>query len=308
MGRVVITEFMDGAAIDLLRASHDVLYQPDLASDELGLAAALADADALIVRNRTRVTSQILDAGPHLRVIGRLGVGLDNIDLDACALRSVAVCPATGANAVAVAEYVIGASLTLIRGVFGATEAVLAGGWPRQELTGLEMSGRTLGLVGYGSIAREVGHRASALGMQVLAFDPHLPHDVVWDPAVPSDWEGMLARSEIVSVHVPLLPETHHLIDTAAIALMPVGSVVINTSRGGVVDETAVVTALRSGHLGGAALDVFETEPPTPERLAEFDSTPNLLLTPHVAGVTRESNVRVSHVVAQAVLEELSHD
>lgn len=307
MARIVISEFMDDAAVAVLRASHEVEYRPDLVEAPTDLARAVANADALIVRNRTQVTAAVLDAGPHLRVVGRLGVGLDNIDIDACAARSIVVRPATGANAIAVAEYVIGAMLALIRGVFGATEALLEGEWPRTELTGGEAHGRTLGLIGYGSIAREVAHRAATLQMEIAAHDPYLADEADWRPAVPMTLPDLLESSDVISIHVPLLPATFHLIDADAIADMRTGSILINTSRGGVVDESAVVAGLRSGQLSGAALDVFEDEPPTPSRLAEFAAAPNLVLTPHIAGVTRESNVRVSRAVADAVVEELAH-
>ncbi len=307
MARIVITEFMDNGAVEFLQTLHDVDYRPDLFDDPGALLEALGGAEAVIVRNRTQVSSMLLDAAPALRVIGRLGVGLDNIDLDACAAHSVAVRPAIGANAVAVAEYVIGAMLVLIRGVFSAAAQVIRGDWPRTELTGGELFGRTLGLVGYGSIARQVASRAAALGMKILAHDPYLAEHADLDPAERALWSELLRLSDVVSVHVPLVPETRYLIDEVAISSMRDGAIVINTSRGGVVNETHIVDALRAGKLGGAALDVFEDEPPSAARLTAFADTPNLLLTPHIAGVTKESNVRVSRVVAEAVVEELAH-
>lgn len=306
MARIVITEFMDEGAVDLLRAGHDVDYRPDLVDRSSEMSAAVAGADGLIVRNRTLVSEDLLASAPRLRVVGRLGVGLDNIDLDACADHGVVVHPATGANAVAVAEYVIGALLVLVRGVYQTTAPILEGAWPRQESTGQELAGRTLGLVGYGTIAREVAHRAAALGMSILAHDPFLPERFAWQPARPVELSELLSESEAVSIHVPLVSATHHLIDTAALATMRPGSVLVNTSRGGIVDEAALVESMRAGRIAGAALDVFETEPPSPDRLQEFASASNLLLTPHIAGITAESNVRVSRVVAEAVLEELS--
>lgn len=306
MAEIVITEFMDEAAVEDLRRDFDVLYEPDLVDRPGDLLEALASARALVVRNRTRVTAELLDAAPRLEVVGRLGVGLDNIDLAACEAREVIVKPATGANAAAVAEYVIGALLVLVRGVFAAGTRMTEGEWPRTELVGRELGGRRLGLVGFGTIAREVADRARALGMDIAAHDPFLPADAgVWQQAERMSFDDLLSRCDAISLHVPLTDETHHLIDVAAIGAMPEGAVLVNTSRGGVVDESAVVAALRSGRLGGAALDVFESEPLTGEAAARFADVANLLLTPHVAGVTVESNRRVSAMTAFGVREAL---
>jgi (S)-sulfolactate dehydrogenase len=252
------------------------------------------------------VTAELLDAAPGLEVVGRLGVGLDNIDLAACEARGVAVRPATGANAAAVAEYVVGALLLLVRGVFDAGPRMTAGEWPRADLVGRELGGRRLGLVGFGTIAREVADRARALGMQIAAHDPFLPDDSgAWQQAERMALPELLARCDAISLHVPLTDGTRHLVDARAIEAMPEGAVLVNTSRGGVVDEAAVVSALRSGHLGGAALDVFEDEPLTGEAASRFAGVPNLVLTPHVAGVTIESNRRVSAMTAFQVREAL---
>lgn len=302
MAEVVISEFMAEASVDALAADFDVRYDPTLVDDRPGLLAAVADARALVVRNRTRVDAELLASAPRLEVVGRLGVGLDNIDLAACEAHGAAVRPATGANADAVAEYVVAAVLLLVRGVFGSADRVAAGEWPRTEMKGREVAGRRIGLVGFGDIARRVAVRLRALGMTVAAHDPYLADD---DPA----WEGvercaledLLSGSDAVSLHVPLVDSTRHLIDAEAIAAMPDGAVLVNTSRGGIVDEDAVVDALRRGHLGGAALDVFESEPLDADAGRRFDGVPNLLLTPHIAGITQESDVRVSAMTAEQV-------
>jgi (S)-sulfolactate dehydrogenase len=307
MADVVITEFMDGAAIDTLRRDFDVLYDAELVDRPDELAAAVAEARGLIVRNRTRVDAAVLDAAPSLRVVGRLGVGLDNIDLNACRGRCVEVCPATGANAVAVAEYVISAAMVLVRGVFGATASVIAGEWPRQAFVGGEVAGRRLGLVGLGLIARHVASSAGALGMQVAGYDPFVSEDhPAWETVDRAgDLDELISRSDILSLHVPLTDETRGLLGASRLASMPAGAVLINTARGGIVDEDAVAAALRSGHLGGAALDVFADEPVDAGSGARFAGIPNLILTPHVAGITAESNVRVSQVTADNVLRVL---
>jgi (S)-sulfolactate dehydrogenase len=303
MARIVISELMEEAAVADLARDHTVLYRSDLVDRREELLAAVAGAEALIVRNRTRIDAELLAAAPALRVVGRLGVGLDNIDLAACRARGVAVCPATGANDVAVAEYVIGAILLLLRGAFGATASVLEGRWPREASIGREAMGRTLGLVGYGRIAREVAARARALGMAIAAFDPFLGEaDPAWAAVVRhSSLEGLLATADVVSLHVPLTAETRGLLDARRIAAMRPGAILVNTARGPVVEAAAVAAALRAGRLAGAALDVFEEEPLSAEAARVFAGCPNLILTPHVAGITVESNARVSAMVAEAV-------
>jgi (S)-sulfolactate dehydrogenase len=305
MPDVVITEFMDGPAVEALRTAHDTLYDPALVDDAPRLLAAIADARALVVRNRTQVTAAVLDAAPQLRVVGRLGVGLDNIDLDACAARGVKVCPATGANTIAVAEYVIAAALTLVRPVYAASAEVAGGGWPRGRLVGGELSGRTMGLLGFGGIARAVAQRARAFGMRIAAFDPHLgPADPAWNGTARLSLPDLLAQADVLSLHVPLTEETRNLLDGPALAAMKRGAVLINTARGGIIDEAALAEALRAGELGGAAIDVFETEPLPATTL--WDGVPNVILTPHIAGITRESNAAVSDVTARNVLEALA--
>ncbi|ACB27914.1 NAD(P)-dependent oxidoreductase [Methylobacterium radiotolerans] len=311
MPKVIISEFMDEAAIAAELAGLDVVYDPGLVDRPEDLAAAAARADALIVRNRTQVRGALLDAARDLTVVGRLGVGLDNIDLPACRARGIAVYPATGANDGAVAEYVIASALLLLRGAYGASAAVAAGAWPRNALMGREIAGQRLGLVGFGAIARETARRAAALGMAVAAHDPFVAaDDPAWNPATgpvqSRALDALIAQSDVLSLHVPLTDRTRGLIDAAALARMPKGAILINAARGGVVDEAAVARALRSGHLGGAALDVFDREPLDAAAGAVFADVPNLILTPHIAGVTQESNVRVSAVTAQAVRRHLT--
>lgn len=310
MKDIIISEFMDEAAID--RELHDfrIHYDPKLHERPEELARLAAGARALIVRNRTRVDASLIAAADRLEAVGRLGVGLDNIDLDACRASQVAVYPATGANSVAVAEYVISALLTGLRRVFEATEALLEGAWPRDRLMGREIAGRTLGLVGYGAIAREAARRALALGMRVVAYDPNVASDdAAWSLPTGcverSDLRALLATSDAVSLHIPLTAETKHLIDAQALAGMPPHAGLINTARGGIVDEHALAAALRAGRLGWAALDVFAAEPLDPDARALFAGCPNLILTPHIAGVTVESNTRVSFVTAAAVARHL---
>jgi len=304
---VVITEFMDGPAVSRLSRHFRVHYDPELVDKPGILAGLAAEARALVVRNRTQVRGALLEGARKLKCIGRLGVGLDNIDTEACTLRGIAVYPATGANDLSVAEYVVAAVLLLLRGAYKSSTEVAAGAWPRQALMGgRETSGKVLGLVGFGSIAREVARRAAALEMGVIAHDPYVEaDDVAWRLARRMELGELLELADAVSLHVPLTTETRHLIGPDRIAAMKPGAVLVNAARGGVVDEAALVEALGSGHLGGAALDVFETEPLTAAAGARFARLRNVILTPHIAGLTEESNARVSEMVADKVIAHL---
>lgn len=302
MAEVVITEFMDEAAVAGLKAEFDVHYDANLVDAPDRLAGLLGDSRAIIVRNRTQVRSELLGAAPNLEVVGRLGVGLDNIDVDACRERNIAVCTAGAANANAVAEYVIGAAFSLVRGALRGSDQVIAGTWPRQVMVGTELADRTIGLIGLGGIARLVAIKAAALGMEVVAYDPILStDDPAWQLAAPVELAELLERAAIISLHVPLLDSTRHLIDADAIGAMTPGAMLINTSRGGIVDEEALLGALESGRVGGAALDVFESEPVGPDQQERFTGVPNLILTPHIAGLTEESQRRVGEVTAAGV-------
>ena len=306
--RILITEFMDEPAVAALAERFDVRYEPALVDRADEIPDLLADCEALIVRNRTQVTERMLEAGPRLRVVGRLGVGLDNIDVKACEGRGVVVIPATGANAQAVAEYVVGAALALLRGAFEATGAVGEGQWPRTALSnGREIGGKTLGLVGFGSIGRTTARLARAVGMRAIGFDAHVPvGDAAWheESVEPRGFAEVVAESDVLSLHVPLTPATRNLIDAERLGTMKPDAILVNTARGGVVDEAAVAAALRAGRLGGAAFDVFATEPLAAG--SPLAGCPRVVLTPHIAGVTRESNARVSSLIAEKVAAALA--
>ncbi|MEM8588425.1 MAG: hydroxyacid dehydrogenase [Pseudomonadota bacterium] len=306
MPDIVVSEFMDADAVDWLSARSDLRYDPALVDDRPALVEAVSSCRALIVRNRTQVRDDLVAALASAMVVGRLGVGLDNIDVEACETRGIEVVPATGANAIGVAEYVVGALMVLLRGAYGATGSVLAGDWPRSDLIGRELNGKLLGLVGFGGIARLVAVRARALGMPIQAFDPNIEKgDPVWREygVAPVDWDALVGRSDAISLHVPLVTATRHLFDAQTLAAMKQGAVIVNTARGGVIDDVALADALRRRHLGGAALDVFETEPVPADNV--FSDVPNLLATPHIAGVTEESNARVSWMIAREVASRL---
>jgi len=303
--QVVITEFMDDAAVAKIADAAPTLYDPGLADNQDQIPALLGHATALIVRNRTQVRQVLLDSAPNLQAVGRLGVGLDNIDVQACLAHDVTVYPATGANDVAVAEYVITTAMTLLRGAYHATGAVADGSWPRNQLIGSEISGKVLGLIGFGSIARQTANRAMALGMNVVAHDPFVADsDPAWGDVRSATMDTVIAEADVLSLHTPLTDATRHLINEAKLASMKSSAILINAARGGVVDEAALASALRSGEISGAALDVFETEPLSPEAGQAFKDL-NVLLTPHIAGVTQESNTRVSELIAAKILSHL---
>lgn len=307
MKKIVISEFMDEAAVASLRASFDVLYDPQLVDESVRLMGTVAGADAVIVRNRTQIRGELLAACKKVAVIGRLGVGLDNIDVPACEARQIKVIPATGANALAVSEYVIGTAMVLLRGIYMSSAAVASGTWPRAALSnGREISGTCLGLVGFGGIGQLTARLAQGLGMVVMAHDPMLEVDnPLWAQTGVqcATLDSLLSKADVISLHVPFTTGTANMLSAERIAGMKRGAILINTSRGGIADEAAVVAALREGRLGGAAFDVFESEPLVPDN--GWKNCPNTILTPHVAGVTAESNVRVSTMIAAAVARAL---
>jgi (S)-sulfolactate dehydrogenase len=303
MSSILISEFITSQALETLRSKHVVVYEPELYKDRPALIAALQNMEALIVRNLTQVNEEILAGAPNLKVVGRLGVGLENIELPACAKRNIKVIPATGANAESVAEYVVGAAVALTRGFIPATVSTLKGEWPRPRFsTYPEFLGKTIGIVGFGSIGRVVAKKAHAFGLHCLAYDPMLAaSSVELDGfSVPLlSLSDLLGKSDAVTLHLPFLPETKNLFNAATLDQMKNGACLINTARGGIVDERALAERLRSGRLGGAAIDVFESEPA--KDLSCFAGIENLILTPHIAGVTHESNERVSQMIADEV-------
>ena len=316
---ILVTEFMAEEGLSLLEAAFPTVYAPEMVDDPAGLRRYLQDhahlqdhaPRALIVRNRTQVTADLLSLAPGLVCVGRLGVGLDNIDVDSCKARDIAVIPATGANARSVAEYVITCALMLVRGAYDKRDFMLAGEWPRQQLSqGREIGGQTLGLAGFGSTAQQAAKIAQGLGMNSLAYDPYLADDhAAWALAKRVERAELFSDSDIISLHLPLTDETRYFLDEAALRSMKPGSIVINAGRGGLVDEAALGKVLKQGHLGGAALDVFEEEPLSGKAAhdfaARFADCNNLILTPHIAGVTLDSNRKVSQFIASEVITVL---
>jgi len=272
-------------------------------------AEELATCDAALVPG-VRWDAARMDAAPRLRVLSRIGVGYDNIDVAAATARGIMVCYTPQAPTISTAEHAVALMFAVAKTICVGDRDVRAGRWHAQfwTLKGMELDGRTLGLVGAERIGERVAAMALPIGMRVLVFDPYL--DAARAAALgverADSLDALLAESDVVSLHAPSTPQTHHMIDAARLAQMKRGALLINTARGALIDESALVAALRSGHLGGAALDVFAQEPLDAAQGALFDGVPNLLLTPHIAGVTDESNVRVSRVTLEAVLRHLS--
>ena len=310
--RVVICEFIDDGAAASLAARFEVVYDPVLGERAPELHRAIALADALIVRNRTTVDAALLAAAPRLKVVGRLGVGLDNIDLAACAARGIEVIAATGANARSVAEYVIATALMLRRDVYRASAAVAAGEWPRAALSrGHELAGSALGIVGFGSIGRLLAALSRALEVRVLAFDNAIgPQAPAWADcgAVFRPLDDLLREADIVSLHVPLAPDTRRLIDARRLALMKPDAILVNVARGAIVDEHALYRHLIAHPRFCAGIDAWwhEPKPRSPFRSdLPFLELPNVLGSPHNSAVVPGVLLGAARKAAQNVRQYL---
>lgn len=306
--KILIPEQIHPQPLARLRAEHKVVFNPTLFTRHSELLAAAQDAHALIVRNQTQVKGDLIDALGKCRTVGRLGVGLDNIDVPGCRVRGIEVIPAVGANARSVAEYVITCAMLLLRySHYNVSGAVAAGRWIFPPIPdGEEIAGRTLGLIGFGSIGQLTGRLASLLGMEVQAYSPSFCVETTIDfDCRMVTLDELLATSDVVSLHLPLKPDTRNFINAERLAIMRPNAVLINAARGGIVDEAAIALALTQGRIKAAALDVFKDEPlPGGSVLA---GVPNLLLTPHIAGVTADSELRVGHMVTDRILAFLKN-
>ena len=301
--RVLVTDGLDPAALERLRAAgHEAVERSGLQGD--ALVQALAGCEGLIVRGATKVTGEVLRATTTLRAVVRAGTGLDNVDLAAAKERGVAVSNTPAANAISVAELVFGLALALERHLVPAASDLRRGHWEKSKYPGRELCGRTLGLLGFGRIGREVALRARAFGMDVIACDPVLsrwPAGYEWVPPVTLD--ELLAQADLLSLHVPLTPETKGAIGVRELALMRKDAILVNCARGGVVDEAALHTALASGALRGAALDVFAQEPPGEVPLLALS---NVIATPHLGASTAEAQRRAGLEAAEIMIEALA--
>ena len=308
MKKLLITEIMDEQEVQKLQSTFTTIYDPNLFNNEKKIIELIPDMDALIVRNNTLVNETILAASKQLKVIGRLGVGLNNINVELCKKKNITIIPATGANTVSVAEYVISCILLLSRKVFNATKSVVAGDWPRTKfMHGLELYNQTLGIIGLGSIGKAVATRAKSFDMNIISYDPLIKEtSSEFSYIQMKSLEEIFTQSDIITLHIPLNADTKNLINKDKIQLMKKGSILINTSRGEVVDENALIASLKSHHLGGAALDVFNQEPLTKENANKFKDISNLICTPHISGLSEQANKRVSSMIANSVIKFFS--
>jgi D-3-phosphoglycerate dehydrogenase / 2-oxoglutarate reductase len=294
---VVIADPIDADAVALLRRGPCRVV--DTSKDPTALAGHLADAWGLIVRSRTKVTADLLAKAPHLSIIGRAGVGVDNVDMAAAGARGVRVVNAPAAATGSVAELTVALYLLLVRGFYPSIGTTKSGKWERGT-HGHELAGRTVGFVGYGRIAREVARRLAPFGVTTIAFDPFVSNSP--DATEMVSLDDLLARADIVSLHAASTPENRHLLDARAFGRMKPGAFVVNVARGALVDEAALLAALRSDRIGGAALDVFEVEPPMNSELL---SHPRVIATPHLGASTEEAQRRAGADLVEEVLRAL---
>jgi len=300
--RVLVAEPIADEGLTRLRTEHDVDERPGLSPADL--LTAIPAYDALIVRSQVQVDETLIRAGTRLVVIGRAGVGVDNVDLDAATRAGITVVNAPTGNTIAAAEHTLGLLFAVARRIAPADASVRAGEWRRSAFTGLELRGRTLGIIGLGKIGQAVAERAGGLEMAVLGVDPYVtPEQAALRGIRLVELDGLLAESDVVTLHVPLSRATRGLIGRKAIARMKPGAIVLNVARGGLVDEAAVAEALHDGRLGGAGFDVYEQEPPTESPLL---AAPNTVLTPHLGASTAEAQVLVAEEVAEQVLDVLA--
>jgi D-3-phosphoglycerate dehydrogenase / 2-oxoglutarate reductase len=298
--KIIVADKISDRGLELLRETGWEIVSPAAAA----LPSELVNADGLIVRSATRVTRELLEKAERLRVVGRAGVGIDNIDVEAATHRGVLVMNTPGGNSVSVAEHTLALMLALARSVPQSNASIHAGRWEKSSASGTELRGKTLGLVGFGRVGAEVARRARALEMQVLAHDPYVTPAAARElevELVPLD--ELLRRSDVISLHTSLSPATEKMINAASLAKMKRGARLINCARGELIDEAALAEALRSGQLAGAAVDTFAVEPPKNSPLLGL---PNLIATPHIAGSTAEAQEEVGTAIAQQVRDYLA--
>jgi len=298
--RILVSDPVSQAGVDLLKREHDVDVKTDLLPEEF--IRIIGDYDALIVRSATKVTKDAIEAS-NLKVIGRAGVGVDNIDVDAATAKGIIVINAPEGNMISAAEHTISLMMSLSRSIPQASSSVRNGEWQRSRFLGVEVFGKTLGVVGLGRIGAEVAKRMRALGMNVIAYDPFITVERAKELRVDiASLDEVLANSDFISIHTPLTKETYHLIGAPEIAKMRDGVRILNVARGGIIDEDALFEGLKRGKIAGAALDVFEHEPPTGSPLLTLDTC---IVTPHLGASTVEAQINVSVAIAEQTLSAL---
>ncbi len=296
--RVLVTEKLSEAGLDLLRKDFQVDVRPELATE--GLAQAIGDYDALIVRSQTQITAEVIDAAETLKVVARAGIGLDNVDVEAATRKGVMVVNAPQSNIVSAAEHAIALLLAQARNIPRADAALKQGRWERSAFQGVELQGKTLGVLGIGRVGSLVAQRAAGFGMRVIAFDPYVPKDRAKEMGVElmPTLEALLVQADFVTIHLPRTPDTEGLIGDHELSMVKPGARLVNTARGGIVEEAALVKALEDGRLAGAALDVFDHEPTTDSPLFRLE---NVVVTPHLGASTAEAQDKAGATVAEMV-------
>ena len=304
MMKILITEFMESKSLETLKNNFDVTIDQDLSKNPNKLKKIINNFDVLIVRNKTQVNQEVLKNASNLKFVGRLGVGLDNIDTDYCKSNNIHVQPATGMNADSVAEYVINNSLSLLKNIPLMHQETLIGNWPRTSITSRELQGKTIGLLGFGLIAKKVSILAKTFNAHIIAYDPYVEQSIgnAFDTKL-LDINDIFTLSDIISIHLPLTETTKNLLNYEAFKKMLKQPIIINSSRGSIVNEDDLLKAYDEKLISGFALDVYSSEPVQNSFLTKINKNINIncILTPHVAGVTDESNTRVSEFIANAV-------
>ncbi|MBU3958816.1 MAG: phosphoglycerate dehydrogenase [Candidatus Omnitrophica bacterium] len=301
--KILVSDPLSDEGLKILTSVKEFQVDVKLKLTPEALKDTIKDYDALIVRSATKVTRDIIEAAKKLRLIGRAGVGLDNIDLEAATARGIIVMNTPGGNTISTAEHTLSMILALSRNIPQANASTKQGEWKRSQFMGVELYNKILGIIGLGRIGREVAKRAFSFGMKILAYDPFLSKEVAESLGVEIvELKGLLRRSDYITVHTPLTEETKHIISTDEFALMKKGARVINCARGGIIDEEALVSAIKEGKIAGAAIDVFEKEPLIDSELSRLD---NVITTPHLGASTEEAQVNVAIEVAQIVRDAL---
>ena len=299
--KILISDGLDESGKAVLRAAGDVADRDGISAADL--LTEVADCEALIVRGRTKVTPAVFEAGKKLKVVGRAGIGVDNIDLNAAKAAGVHVVNSPLATTVTVAELALGLMLSLTREISRADAAMKGGKWLKKELEGIELYGKTLGVIGFGRIGVAVGKRAAAFDMSVIGYDPFKPADAIRaDGGEPVSLDELLARADFITLHLPLTPQTQNMLSTEAFAKMKSGVYIVDAARGGVIDEEALLTALESGKVAGAGLDVFNTEPPG---LTALVAHPHVVATPHIGAQTVEAQARAGYDISTEIVAAL---
>jgi D-3-phosphoglycerate dehydrogenase / 2-oxoglutarate reductase len=300
--KVLITDGLDSNGIDILKKSTEVVEKPGITPEDL--LKEVGDYDALIIRGRTKVIQAVFDAGKKLKVVGRAGVGVDNIDLSSAKAHGVAVVNSPVATTTAVAELTLALMLNAVREIARADSSMKAGKWLKKEFEGIELSGKTLGVIGFGRIGAGVAKRASAFDMNILGFDPMLPsEEIAKRGGKPVSLDELLKHSDIITMHLPLTEETKNMLNADVFAKMKQGVYIICAARGGVIDEAALLDGLNSGKVAGAALDVFVSEPPG---LTDLVAHPKLVCTPHLGAQTLEAQHRAANDIAEEIVAALN--